>query len=72
MLGDETKVMMLYTEDEARAKLCPLLHASCCAPDCIAWASNRNAGPFWGYCVLIAGTTPAVDARRLTAAVAAG
>jgi hypothetical protein len=57
MLGDQTKLMMLYSEDEARAKLCLLQHARCCAPDCIAWAASHRSVPSAGlakrgYCVL--------------------
>jgi hypothetical protein len=61
MLGEGNKVMMLYTEDEARAKLCPFLQTNCRAPNCVAWAADRSANPSaekQGYCVLRVAAVP--------------
>jgi hypothetical protein len=61
--------MNLYTEDEARAKICPFLQASCLASGCMAWAIDHLSRPSVdtgerGYCVLCVGAAPTPATHR--------
>jgi hypothetical protein len=43
--------MKLFTEDEARTKLCPVIDRMCQAGGCMAWRFADNDGR--GYCGMV-------------------